>query len=183
MTPTVLHPWAVAGGHRPETWRALEAIRQWGPFTVRDVPCMAATDYSEALADSWYGHDSLIVVEHDIVPTAAALSGLLECLIPVCVVAYRLHPLTTRLSEPVFAHRLQDAGWYRWVTEGEDRADRIGLGLVRFRPRARMRVEPRRFAGVEWVRLDDELSQLLEGQGLTAHVHWPAVRHLHGGDD
>lgn len=87
---TVLHPYSTKPetfSRQAETWAALSRIRKH--WQVVDRPCTRETDYENALRELW-GRDDILIIEHDVVPTTEAVSGLEECRQPLCAQAYRL---------------------------------------------------------------------------------------------
>lgn len=146
----------------------------------RAYPCVGAHDYSLGVKQYWpksVAH-SLIIVEHDMLPTARALNELVECSEPICIVAYRL-----RSKDAQQAHRVLDPDGeeesiighkrYRWIGQGDTHADLWGLGCVRVRG-----TEPWPLGNhpAEWHMLDTVLSYKLG----PAHVHWPEIAHRSG---
>lgn len=172
---------------RRELDRARAELLGLDPPGLRIVdipPQLARVGYVNVVRAAWCTVEDLVVVEHDIVPTAAALASFDTCEHPLCAVAYLIHrdtlgPLT---GGPVYVHRAGIAGQLEWIREGDLWADRVGLGLTRIRWEARALAGwPDDRAGqLTYENLDEQLSGWLADRlGTRWHVHWPAVEHLH----
>jgi hypothetical protein len=91
---TVLHPYAptVPPARTRAAWQAWGTLDGWCAargWTVYHVRCTEPDDYEIAVRAVW-GTTDLLIAEHDIVPTVAALAGLAACPEPVCAQAYAL---------------------------------------------------------------------------------------------
>ena len=149
--------------------------------------------YRDALCNVWgvdLGHQNqdLVILEQDLVPSCEQLEAFEACPYEVCVQAYRIYPCSTRLPNPVYAHRVKDSSReppFRWIEDGEEWADRWGLGLARISENVCRDFPLDRFYGdSRWhhTNCDTLLSQYLNEYGIRAHVHWPEVPHFHTGE-
>lgn len=73
------------------TWIALAQLEGYPHLEIEHVPCWDELGYAEALAERWDEPVNWLVVEHDIVPTPAAVAELLGCEEPVCAATYPLY--------------------------------------------------------------------------------------------
>ena len=102
------------------TWAALAALADWWTaqgHTLTVVRCATPTTYERAVRH-WWGRADLLLTEHDVVPTLAALADLLTCPAPVCAVAYPLHwPSTVwaRVAAALAALAADPAQAARWT--------------------------------------------------------------------
>ena len=83
-------------------WRPVSQATGW---RIIDHPCLTPTDYEDGLLALW-GRDHLVILEHDLVPTAAILDGLARPHAPVCAQFYRLHRTATEQAAMQTAARL-----------------------------------------------------------------------------
>ena len=90
------HPYALSLQNSPRCQLTERWLRDWSPIAratgwrICDHPCRTLTDYEDGLRALW-GRDHLVVLEHDLVPTAAILAQLARPHAPVCAQFYRLH--------------------------------------------------------------------------------------------
>ena len=179
MGTVLFHPYAIDGGSRDETWEALAGIRRMGSVAVLDAPCDDWGDYTRWLATLWGQGQQLLVLEHDLVPTPWALAGLLGCRAPICAQAYRAYPPTTGRVAPVYAHCQFDGHSMLPVEEGQEYADDFALGFTMLRRPFQGQTAVQRWGASTWQNLSVVLSQEARRVGMRAHLHWPAVEHLH----
>jgi hypothetical protein len=154
----VICPYTPAG-LRPETETALEALGR--PVEMVDV---SGSDhaYAALVETLWADGRAFLLVEHDMLPTPAAVAAMEDCPRWWCANPYRVN------HQP-----------------GETI---VGLGFVRFRAQL-LAAEPDaaaaagRYAGARparhWALVDARLARVLSGRGYQAHHHTPAVGHLH----
>ncbi len=99
----LLHPYATHPRYterQQETWTALRhlSIRlHRAKVRIVDLPCSEPNSYELAIKRYW-GQDTLVVVEHDIVPSMQMLNHLWTCKEPLCMQAYRI-PVDTQNSQ------------------------------------------------------------------------------------
>jgi hypothetical protein len=154
------------------TWTTLELLRRHGRHVMIDWPCLRETDYAEGISWCWNRGEVLCVLEHDLVPELEHLVELEACTQPICTQAYELH---TSGGE-AYAFRVREDGVLRWGREGESWADYFPLGCTRFSVAAQQRLASSWALAGGWHGVDHWLSEAL---GQRAHVHWPAIRHVH----
>ena len=105
------HPYApsLRGSARcrlTERWLAdWSPIAQATGWNIIDHPCPGPTAYEDGLLALW-GRDHLVILEHDLVPTAAILDGFTRPHAPVCAQHYRLHRTATEQAAMQTAARL-----------------------------------------------------------------------------
>ena len=143
------------------------------PVTLRAIWMYSPTDYWKTLVD-WWKYDDLIIVEHDIMPTAAHLDSLLQCDYPACTVPYMLDG--------------QDRSSLFEFHDGTNRqygmraipafCDGSGIGLARLRLDAQevVNIAAQPYGG-HWSLNDYWISEELRRAGIPWHVHLPGVRH------
>lgn len=86
----LLHPYAPdAGARTAPTWAVLRHLGPSWAGSLLHVCCTGETTYDDALR-RWWGYDDLLVVEHDMEPSAVVLDGLRRCPHPLCAIAYAL---------------------------------------------------------------------------------------------
>lgn len=178
----VLHVYSpepdAADRQRP-TWLALRELKRQLPewrFVHRATPIGDPQAYERALRALWGAPDDLVLLEGDKLPTLAMLLAFETCPEDLCAQAYRIYPRTTRLAEPVWAHRRGPAG--AWIADGEAWADWVGFGLLRIRAEAMYRNPPAWEPGI-WNGLDARVSRYLHARGESWCIHWAACPHHH----
>ena len=109
------HPYAEALTDHPRlaaTWQFLrdhEAILARRGWQIIHQPCGSDTRYEDGLLALW-GRDHLVILEHDLVPTAAILDGFIRPHAPVCAQHYRLHRTVAEQAAMQTAARLLTQG-------------------------------------------------------------------------
>ena len=84
----------------------LDTLRAAHPdWTIIEQPCGKDTRYEEGFKALW-GQDDLIILEQDLVPSAAILDGFTRPHAPVCAQHYRLHRTATEQAAMQTAARL-----------------------------------------------------------------------------
>jgi hypothetical protein len=106
--------------------------------------------YHDLVKELWNDAKPFIINEHDIISWPGAIRQLEKCEHPWCTFLYRA-----------------PCGWLR-----------NGLGLVKFDPRRLPNIFAELFTTRHWRELDMQIARRLEGLGITAHVHMPAVTNL-----
>lgn len=148
-------------------------------YDVLRLHCLENEDYFNYLGYYW-GLGDFIILEHDNLPTLEMLDRLVSCKEILCVQAYPKHfP-----EKDVCMHRksinpVPDKA-YAWLNEGEEWADRWGLGVAKITKAAQDMVNFQDIPSY-WMNIDNELSKRYEALGIKAHVHWPAAVHNHKG--
>jgi hypothetical protein len=147
------------GGLRPATRLALEALGR--PVEMVDV---SASDdaYAALVARLWAAGADFLLVEHDMIPTAAAVAEMEGCRRWWCANPY---PVNHQRGETI-----------------------EGLGFTRFRAQL-LAAEPDVPAGADrwagawparhWAAYDARLARVLAGRGYDRHRHPHLVDHLH----
>ena len=152
----LLHPYApgVWPERQQATWEALAAVSKVFRGRVWDLACTAPSDYATMLNMLAMAGTSVVVVEHDIVPTVPLVSELLACAAPVC------------------AHDYQVGPGVNWA----DIPGALGLGLAKVTGAAWDAItEQPRVPIVSWDQVAGELATRLP----PVHVHHGPVRHNH----
>lgn len=137
-------------------------------FTVAPVRCDDDYSYWRGLEKHWDGPDTLLNVEHDVGVTDAHLAALTDCPHEACTWAYLCHWASTGLARSIFAQSVNGSP----ITEGDEWADRSGIGLVKIAASAR--VAPLRRE--QWPRVELAVADAVAG---PFHLHWPPVTHHH----
>ena len=154
--------------------------------------------YIEVWRCLWETPGSLIVVEHDMVPTPDQVAAIASCRERLCVGAY----LQRRHANSGMTHRTwtvrpqpgqkpiegtdgcfvgfgKEAVQIRVLEEGDAWADLYGFGLVKLSEPLRRELTPAWLDSAQkWSSLDTRLSLVTSELGIRAHVHWPLVEHL-----
>ena len=152
----LLHPYApgVWPERQQATWEALAVVSQVFRGRVWDVACTTPDDYATALNMIATASTSVVVVEHDIVPTVPLVSELLACAAPVCACDYQVGP------------------GVNWA----DIPGALGLGLAKVTGAAWDAITERpRVPIVSWDQVAGELASRLP----PVHVHHGKVVHNH----
>jgi hypothetical protein len=136
------------------TWEALGRWSERTDLDVRHQPCNTPTDYAFALAHLWGRPVTLVVVEHDVVPTDEALVQLLRCPVHFCA----------------FDYEVADGLCWSEV-EG---AVAFGFAKISLAARRAVKATPA-VPAVPWPQLAGVLGQRLP----PPHLHRPAVVHNH----
>lgn len=171
----ILLPWA--GDRRP--WLDYMAkLLARGTEPVSAVECVDSTTYAGILHALIWGSrfvpipgDGLTIIEHDIWPTPAELERLSSSHHLIETIPYTFE----RATHP--SHWSAEG----WSVRGDGRpewTDYSGLGCIRFRPGALVRLElPPTFGGTDWRNVDRAISRAAGDAGIPIHVSWPAVEH------
>jgi hypothetical protein len=152
----LLHPYApgVWPERQQATWEALAAVSKVFRGRVWDLACTAPDVYATMLNMLAMAGTSVVVVEHDIVPTVSLVSELLACAAPVCAHDYRVGP------------------GVNWA----DIPGALGLGLAKVTGAAWDAITERpRVPIVSWDQVAGELATRLP----PVHVHHGKVVHNH----
>ena len=168
-----------------ETQAALRTLIPWWHRqgqTSLWLPVGADTRYEDEIHHRW-GHDDLIILEQDIVPSWGHLQNLIACPYPLCTVAYPLNqPMAPGQFHGELVQRNYRADGSRyWIPYGTEWADLTGLGFVRIRQAWQWAHPPAWQAGV-WSDLDARISWWTYQQKIRWHVHYPLARHHHFGE-
>lgn len=118
-------------------------------------------NYAKWLQSVWNTGGDLIVVEHDMVPTAADVRGLVRCEAEWCAHFYHvgMSRYVTGLGFCKFGHNLQRRLPLAAVHAASD--PRTGRGLV------------------PWQGLNEAIERTLVRRKVTQHVHEGYIPHLH----
>lgn len=145
----------------PEVCAALQTSVAGEPIWDADV---SGSDdlYWKTLANLWGCDDDLVVVEHDVIVTAAILDGFKNCPEPWCTQALGRHsnpdnPLLHHLGCTRFRQEL--------LTAEPDCIDQAGLFTNGMPPK-------------HWAHLDVAVYETLTRRGYRPHCHWPPAIHL-----
>lgn len=131
-----------------ETKEALEVVRQ--VFPVVDKECSKKMDYDEFLRLFW-GKDTIITVEQDIVPSVEMIYSLAECKELWCTYEYFVRYMDDK--NPAYAV------FY-------------GLGLTKFSKEAQQIASVEKWFGKgEYYNLDCRISDLLVQNKMSPHIH------------
>ena len=152
----LLHPYApgVWPERQQATWEALADVSKVFPGRVWDLACTEPNVYATMLNMLAMAGTSVVVVEHDIVPTVPLVSELLACAAPVCACDYQVGP------------------GVNWA----DIPGALGLGLAKVTGAAWDAItEQPRVPIVPWDQVAGELASRLP----PVHVHRGPVRHNH----
>ena len=152
----LLHPYApgVWPERQQATWEALADVSKVFPGRVWDLACTEPNVYATMLNMLAMAGTSVVVVEHDIVPTVPLVSELLACAAPVCACDYQVGP------------------GVNWA----DIPGALGLGLAKVTGAAWDAItEQPRVPIVPWDQVAGELASRLP----PVHVHHGPVRHNH----
>lgn len=200
---TLVAPYAEALEHTARMRPTQAALTQLSAaWPVRRVPVGEDARYESVIRDVW-GHEDVIIVEHDVVPTAAMIAALAACAWPWCAQAYTLHPNPSHaalipqldaigplwrstgpgrrllaLQAPVWPHRNGPDDDPNFCGHGDRWADRVGLGLTKFTAAACRAIPPDWPSG-SWRDLDTRLSHWLASAGVRWHLHEPEAAHHH----
>lgn len=144
--------------------------------------CINDTDYENGLKSLWSSDRDIIVAEPDLVFSETDILALVECPFIACAYAYKLHPESTGLNHPVYAHRWKlknPEAWptTNWISENEPYADLVGLGLTKLS--RFLRREITKWEEGTWHTLDSRLSEAVNAIGMKFHIHWPELEHKH----
>ena len=165
---------------RPEDKAPTELLLDSLPkdrYTVIRRESHAPGDYYTLLADHW-GKADFINIEHDNAPTLEMLDKLVGCNFPICVQAYQKHfPERDEIMHRKSINPVPDKA-YAWLQEGEEWADRWGLGVAKITKEAQDLVDFSKIPDY-WMNIDNHLSKAYEAIGIRAHVHWPVSAHNH----
>jgi hypothetical protein len=179
---------------RAETDAFLRDSEHWlrdHGIEVRHRATNGEFDYYNAVLAVWYEPATLIVLEHDHVPTREGLLGLARCAYPACHLVSRF---STAAGAPLSA--IVDTPTYEDVTDtftlGSHSADeipafcdRVGFSPTKFSYEQRIR-HPLRAGAVPWVLMDSAYCGDVKNAepAFQWHVHRgppesPTVRHNH----
>ena len=170
------HPKNRDAPHLQATWAWVEENRtKYGVITELVNPD-DGLDYAKFLGKYWCLGETLINLEHDMLPTNAMIDALLACPHDLCAQAYLIYPVHTALPEPVITHRVRGPnGRLDWIRDGDEWADVFALGLTKFTPKAQSMVPT--VPMENWRTLDHRLGQMFPVQ---CHIHWPLCEHNPG---
>ena len=156
-------------------------------WTVIRQACGVDTRYEDGLKALW-GHDDLIILEQDVVPTVGMLDTLAQGHYILCAQAY---PLWRQQYQPAphgpldyvarCAHRYTSppAGQtHRSIVPGEEWADYAGFGCLFIAQRFQQLHAPTWAPGT-WDTLDTRFSKWIHALDLPFHIHWPMADHHH----
>jgi hypothetical protein len=175
----VMHPYSPEPSQaqrQEQTWAALARMEDSLPGTrFVHVPCGDDDAYEASLKRLW-AQDDLVVVEHDIVPTAGMILSLTGCREDVCAQQYRLHYANRTLEALHWVRdrkgQIGQEGWERILGAGIDVDALVGqwderTGEMRdgcWEPLCHRVIEAD--GSVRWGRPEDQWADLV-GLGLT----------------
>jgi carbohydrate-selective porin OprB len=177
----IFHPY-VAGvrpGDQAACWAGLEDCRKRGHWRIEDFEIAAGdkTAYARALDAMLAFGEDVTVVEHDMAIHYDQIRELEECEHPLCVFAYYVGNSWHGTVVPELAHRYMQFGEENIIPFDSRLADRVSLGVARFKAGALDHVVQRpRVPRVAYTDLAWRLSVVID---RPWHVHWPAVAHHH----
>lgn len=140
------------------------------------------TMYARGLAAVWHRPNSIIIIEHDMVPTQAMIDELADCPNQLCIQAYWISPVETHGQVPIHNVGVRNPV-YDYIQHGSDGnfpayADWAGPGL------AKLGLEFRQnwidFPPVIWSSVEKTLNVRARAVHRQWHVHRPAVEYTHG---
>lgn len=149
----------VTGVVRDATQDAISACGQRHVFVELDAGDPYA--YGKLLAELWNHDTDLVMVEHDMVPTAAQIRGLLDCSGLWCSHPYHVGSgrYTQGLGLCKFSHVLQR-----------------NLPMAGYLAAMSARGEAYR---MHWAGLNESIERALTRRKIIMHLHESAVEHLH----
>jgi hypothetical protein len=155
----ILHPYVpgVRPADQAPCWEALSILRRNGGWDVYDVACVGEYDYAVYLGSFLEPCETMVIVEHDMVPTGEQVRELLECNAAFCAFDYHL------------------ASGELW----SELTDHACLGLTKIEARAWGKVTATpKVPCVPWHDLAYRVSERLG----PAHIHAGPADHRHGYD-
>ena len=133
--------------------------------------------YDDALINNW-GKEDIIIIEHDIIYTKEQLHEIRNCKHFLCTFNYYLYPITTKLKEPVLAHRQKINNAFVWNNEMDAEANTVGFGMTKISREFQMKHKPNWEKG-DWKNLDTRFSLWVMGLGYKFQIHKDIVEHNH----
>lgn len=157
---TVVVPY-VHGMLNQETYRAVQYSGHWCRFVDLDPADLGA--YGRLVRRLWRSQTTVVICEHDVVPTRAQLDCIVSCEHDWCSYSYdgNLYP-----GGPMF-------GLVRFsgsVMVAHPEAANVALVIGK-----------RRDIEAEWWRVDALMARDLKIRGVPWHEHQPVVHHAHVG--
>jgi hypothetical protein len=146
-------------GLRTETQVALQQLGR----SVDMVDTSASDEsYAELLAALWAGDDDFLLIEHDMIPTTAAVQAMEECADVWCANPYRVNHQVGEYIVGLGFTRFR-AQLCRAVPDAVKRAGRLAGG----------------YPARHWARVDARLAMVLDLAGQRPHHHANEIEHLH----
>jgi hypothetical protein len=178
----ILYPYVDSDDPRYEASRAF--VRSYEEHSIMKLRIIGEHDYPLFIMRHW-GHENMVIIEHDIVPTSRQMQLMFNLLIMNDLVAFRysLYPSATGLETPVCVHRVKDdskCGWH-WLEDDEEYADYAGFGFTGFSVEAQRSLRYPLFPPNQgWNSCDTQVSLRFIRQEMKFYVplgEW--VRHDH----
>ena len=168
----ILHSYTI---YRPQDQLETAAFVKQLEYPLASELVSNPDGYYNFLSRYW-GKETLVNIEQDIVPTNKHIENLLACSYPACTVPYQL---TSGWS--VWRGRYdaldQLAEMIRYNPPFPEYVECSGLGLVKINTNLQKLIP---LDDVHWSLIDMQISQHMQQRlGIRWHVHTPSVKHNH----